>query len=332
MSELIEVNNITPIEIFTVKGGARSVVDRVKQIVEESPQDISTAEGRKEIASIAYKISRTKTAFDDMGKTLKADLQKQVDAIDAERKAIRDELDTLKDQYRKPLTDFENAEKERISTRELRLLSMQALAQYDRDGGTVAITQALERLADLFDFDWQEFAERAKATNGQIGDFLTKEHAREAEREELIAKQKQAEQERAERERQEREAELVKKAEARAKAEAEQRIEAEKAAAAKAIQEKAEAEERAKKAEEEAEARATAAAERAKEQERARAEAEAARIAKEQADREADIEHRKSINRTIFEELKKLGADEETAKAIVTAMARNQINNVKILY
>jgi len=41
-------------------------------------------------------------------------LKEQPKLVDAERKRMRDKLDALKDQVRKPLTDWENAEESRI--------------------------------------------------------------------------------------------------------------------------------------------------------------------------------------------------------------------------
>lgn len=44
--------------------------------------DVSTATGRKAIASVAAKVARSKTALDEMGKNLTADLRQKVNAVD----------------------------------------------------------------------------------------------------------------------------------------------------------------------------------------------------------------------------------------------------------
>lgn len=75
--------------------------------------DASTEKGRKEIASLAYKVSRSKTAIDDAGKTLVADIKARASKIDAARKKARDTLDALRDEVRAPLTEWE-AEQARI--------------------------------------------------------------------------------------------------------------------------------------------------------------------------------------------------------------------------
>jgi hypothetical protein len=55
-----------------------------------------TASGRKAIASVAYRVARTKTALDDAGKQLVADIKAQAATIDSERRRIREALDQLK--------------------------------------------------------------------------------------------------------------------------------------------------------------------------------------------------------------------------------------------
>lgn len=75
--------------------------------------DTTTDKGRKEIASLAYKVSRSKTAIDDAGKALVADIKARASKIDAARKKARDTLDALRDEVRAPLTEWE-AEQARI--------------------------------------------------------------------------------------------------------------------------------------------------------------------------------------------------------------------------
>ncbi|OCS62006.1 hypothetical protein BBZ50_02590 [Escherichia coli] len=47
--------------------------------------DITTAKGRKEIASLAYKVAQTKTYLDGLGKDLVAELKEIPKLIDANR-------------------------------------------------------------------------------------------------------------------------------------------------------------------------------------------------------------------------------------------------------
>lgn len=75
--------------------------------------DLSTETTRKQIASLAYKVSRTKAAIDDAGALLKSEWLKKSQEVDKARKEIREKLDMLRDRARKPLTDWEEAEDRR---------------------------------------------------------------------------------------------------------------------------------------------------------------------------------------------------------------------------
>ena len=108
---------------FFKPNGADAVLSALKEEVRKvaAMLDISTPSGREAIASLAYKVARSKTALDEKGKELVGAIKKQSGEIDAERKRVRDELDALKDEVRKPLTDWEDAEKECVAAHEQEL-------------------------------------------------------------------------------------------------------------------------------------------------------------------------------------------------------------------
>lgn len=85
----------------------------IRAEIETSKPDASTPKGRAEIIKLAAKVTRTKTAIDKAGKELNAEKRKQIDAVDAERRAIWDRLDALADEVRKPVTEWEKAEADR---------------------------------------------------------------------------------------------------------------------------------------------------------------------------------------------------------------------------
>ncbi len=108
-TDLISAREIEPFELFTT-GGTREIVDEIERLAKAHKPDLSTATKRKEIASMANKVARSKTFIDAIGKELVADIKEQAKCIDAERKRARDRLDELKEAVRKPLTDWEAAE------------------------------------------------------------------------------------------------------------------------------------------------------------------------------------------------------------------------------
>lgn len=96
--------------VFSEPKNIDPLIKKIRDEVSQHVPDLTTEKGRKEIASLAYKVSRSKTALDDAGKTLTEDIKKQAAVIDAARKKIRDQLDALRDEVRKPLTDWEAAD------------------------------------------------------------------------------------------------------------------------------------------------------------------------------------------------------------------------------
>src|SRR5262249_26606591 len=125
MHDLIPYEDLTPAQVFA-DNGADALLDKIEKDARSLVMDISTEQGRKDCASAAYKIARSKTFLDDMGKNLVAEWKAKASKVDAERKKIRDRLDTLKDEIRKPLTDFENSETARIEEHEKQIATIMA--------------------------------------------------------------------------------------------------------------------------------------------------------------------------------------------------------------
>lgn len=75
--------------------------------------DVTTSKGRAAITKLASRMVSAKTSLDAFGKTLNEDARKQIDRVDVVRRQLRDGLDKLRDQARKPLSDWEAEEKAR---------------------------------------------------------------------------------------------------------------------------------------------------------------------------------------------------------------------------
>jgi hypothetical protein len=98
-----------------------AVLAEIEATVKASAATVETRKGRDEIKSLAYKVSRSKTALDAAGKDLTEDARNRIKAVDAERKRIRDRLDALRDEVRKPLDEWEEREAQRKAVLEHRL-------------------------------------------------------------------------------------------------------------------------------------------------------------------------------------------------------------------
>ena len=83
--------------------------------------DVTTEEGRALIASTAYKIARTKTFADELGKKESDPLKAEAKRIDAERKTMCAEMDALKHETRAPLTEWEERTQKRAADFETKL-------------------------------------------------------------------------------------------------------------------------------------------------------------------------------------------------------------------
>jgi hypothetical protein len=325
-TELIVIEKINAIELFT-GDKVDPLLEEITKKAKEFVPDISTDAGRKEIASFAYKVARTKTTLDDLGKNLVARWKEDAKRVDSVRKHIRDYLDDLKDEVRKPLTEFEAAEQKRIEEEARKAMLAEAESEAYAEHSLFLRQKEIERKE-------AEFSKMEADRLAKEREEAEKEASRLAEIERKKAVEK-----------------AINEAAERAGIEAERKA-AERTKALQAAIEKAERDKReaAEKAEREKIAAIEAEKEKARleakklEDERARKEkAEAARIEGERIEAEkkaANLNHRKKINRealscleTVLKSSFDSGHDfEETAKAIVTAIAFGKITHVTIRY
>jgi colicin import membrane protein len=331
--QVIEQNAI--VQAFNGEGGIQAIVEQIKSQIGSIVPDVSTAKARKEIASLAHKVAKTKTAIDAEGKKLKEQYTVITNKIDADRKYARDSLDAERDRIRQPLTDWENAEKERVQKH---LADIEKIKDFAHP--SVIHEMTAERIADqirmldvlevcpLFE-EYEQEAKLAKfETLEALRTALVAREKYEAEQAELEAL-RIAEQQRIQREHKER---IAREATEKAQREAEQkaRLEAERVQREKLEAEQREARLKAEK--EDAELRAAQAAEN----ERKRIEAE--QFAKAEAERKAEearlanIEHKKTICNEALQGLVKLGVSEELGKQILQAIHKGEVPHVSIKF
>ena len=302
--------------------------------------DITTDKGRKEIASIAHKVARTKTSIDTVGKDAVAGIKAQVKVIDRARKTARDTLDAWRDEVRMPLTIWEEGGKAADSAIE-ELERISALAGL-RD--LVLIDEHVERIAELEPMAWRE--DRADAVREACRKASTiMQEARaatekmQAEAEDLERLREAEERRIADEERAEREREI----EARAKLEqaeaARREIEAAKERERMAEQRARMAEEQAKRdaeaaerARAEAEEQARRREQEAREQEAARLRAEAEAKAEEERRRAANEEHRRAVMNRAHAELVGAGVEHSNAVRAVQAIADGVVRSVVLVF
>lgn len=337
-----------------VENGLDSFLEKIRAGVNEVP-DLSTAKGRARIASLAAQVSRSKTAVEKPGRDYLKRLKEQPKVVEAELRRFVTECDQLRDEVRRPLTEWEDAEKARTEALQQRLVDLRALADVIDTAGNYlpsADIQAriLEAKSVVLDDSWQERAVEAgvakDSTIQQLEASLVIAQKREHEAAELDRLRKEAE----EKARLEREENIRREAAEQAKRDAEAKAQAEIDAAARRESEARAATERAERekieAQQKAEREAKAAAEKAEQEknaaiaaERRRQEeaesarlAEQKRIAEEEARRAADKEHRRSINRQAIADLIESGLTQEMAEKALIAIASGKVSAVSIKY
>lgn len=362
-TELIKTEELNPIVVFGGEG-LNPVLEQITKEAKSLVPDLTTGKGRKEIASMANKVARSKTFLDGLGKDLVAGRKAEIKKVDEERKRMRDSLDALKIEVRQPLTDWEDTENRRVDYHKSMIKHIEdcgiGFIGGDPQSFGILFSELEEKI--IVDEKFEEFeaeAHRAKEA------ALTKLRAAFDEQQKRAAEQAEIErlrQEAAEREQKEREERIAREAKEAAEREAQTRIDAERIARENAERATRDAEARAKqqaidaesarlkaktdaeaaerKAKEDAKRQAVEAEQRIKQEAEAAAQRERDRIEQQkqaelaaQQNREADQKHKAAINnKALIALIDKAGLSEEQARSTVVAIAKRQIPAISISY
>lgn len=318
--DLVVIEKKNAMAVFTNNDQLDPLIELIEKEARSLVPDVTTKKGRDAIASMAHKVARSKTYIDNAGKDLVAELKALPKQIDESRRVVRERLDALKDEVRRPLTEWE-AEQERIKAQEaMNALHAEALAMNEEfDRQLAARIESDHEMALLMNdaFDREQADKAAEAERQRIA------HEEEIKRLAAAAAAREVEQ-RIQREREEaahREAVLKAQAEQaeRDRIAAEQKAEADKQAAIEA--ERRKAQEEVDRIRREAEQR-----------EQARL-AEEKRKADEQARREADVKHRKAVGVEVVKALMaNTSLTRDQAIEVLTAVKDGRIPHTGISY
>lgn len=335
-NELIVIKQENALEVFTAPKGLDPYIEQIKAEVRAFVPDTSTKKGRDAIASIAHKVAKSKTALDNAGKALVDRLKEQPKLVDAERKRMREELDALKDEVRRPLTEWEEREESRIAGHQLSIKNLQSLADATGQESSVFLLKELLGAAEAFDtarleeFETEALRLKEHVVN-TLRDALAAREKYEADQAELAKLRAEA----AEREQKEREAQAERdRIAAEEKAKADQ-AERERVAAENA---RIAAEQEAARKQAEADAKAKAEIEAAERREREAKEAaeraEQQRIAAEQKAEQDRIEAQKRAERekqeAIEAERRRVEAEQKRAAEEAEKREANKRHAAKI--
>ncbi|NBD81033.1 hypothetical protein GV761_07105 [Citrobacter werkmanii] len=319
VTDLVVIEKSNAMAVFTNNEQLDPIIEKIEKEARSLVPDVTTKKGRDAIASMAHKVARSKTYIDNAGKDLVAELKALPKQIDESRRIVRERLDALKDEVRRPLTEWE-AEQERIKAEEAAKIKAEEDRKKFESDHEIALL-----MNDAFDRELEE--KKAEEERQRIAheEELKRQAAEQAKRE---AEEKAAAELAAAKKREEDAIAAKAQAELLAKQTQERAEQEAKDAAAKAEAEKKaaiEAEQR--KAQEEADR-----IKREAEQKEAARLAEEKRIADEKAAREADVKHRKAVGTDIVNALTantSISRDQaiEVLKALMDGLVpRTQIN------
>jgi len=287
-------------QMFTT-GGLDQFIEKIRESITEVP-DATTTEGRKRIKAVANQIAKSKKAIENRGRAYNKTLKELPKIVDAELRKFVNEVDSIKNEFRKPLTEFEDAEKQRIQDLDDRLSMFEYLARTIDENETkpLGIDQLNANLIQLqgiaIDRTWQEFqklaTDKRERYNRRLINHIEKVCAANAKEEE-VERLKRVEQEQAQLLR---EQHLV--------------AEAKKDAAITAEQEK----------------------QQAIKKERDRIYSEEIEKGKKDALRQADTENKRQVNNEALSSFLANGYSESEAKHIIKLIIKGAIKNVTINY
>lgn len=363
-NELVPIESLNPVTVFA-DNGLDDILKKIDDHFRSIVLDPTTAKGREEIRSVAFKITKTRTALFNAAKNLTEDWRTKTTAVNKERGRMEEHLLALEEEIRKPLTEFEEREKQRVRGHEL---AMARLKQFE-DTFSETVEGYRELIVESEQFfvsrTWEEFETTARGQQARNDELLKarleKQIKADADAAELARLRQKEIDDAAQAERDRIANEAAEKAKKEAAAEAAVDLiweqahrdnaefdllaakEREETQAWLAIYAEAEGENRLFDAEVQRKADVAAAEQRAADNAwlamYADAEQENAAF-DEQARRERNTRHKGKINNEALEELAKIierwdGNEESSstlAKRLVTAIAKGEIPHVSIAY
>lgn len=166
MKDIKDENQLLIPEINIVTAAYESdekLIAIIETIEKECLSEVMTVEtkaGRDRIKSQAYKISRSKTAMDEVGKGLTDEANKLIKMVNARRNIVKDRMDALRDKVRQPLTDWEAIDDKRKKDIQDRINECFGLRTLPESSVELRAIQDTTIGIEL-DETWQEFVEEA---------------------------------------------------------------------------------------------------------------------------------------------------------------------------
>lgn len=319
-------------EAFTKEKGLDGILMQIAAAAraEAAQFDGNTEAGRKGLKAVAAQVSKIAKSIAEEGKEIVRDVKARVAIVDRNRIDGDAFLKELRDEIKRPATEYENQQKELKERSEAVLAELRSFAFMVKDGqflSSAEIQQRIDRLNEIkvtaYDFMQDEIDATVMQMEGVLASNLQAAQDKERQDAELAAKE-----------------EALKKAEAAAHDEKIRREAEEKAKQAAAKREaellaEAEAAKQAAKQAEEEKAKAKAEAEEAAKQAHAKAQAAAQAVTQNKPPvsiENADEETQRRVNNAVVSSLIDAGCTKPVAVKILERIINNEIPHVSIDY
>lgn len=335
-----EFYNKSPLEMFTRERLTHMIAQMEKWNLSQEV-DATTQAGRAAIISRAHLFTRSKTFVDGIGKDTVSDWTQKTKEVNAERKFFRDEMDRIKTETRRLVTEFEAAEKQRVEfvTRNFQFIrDWHHSLRFDMTSPQLKTEKEMLQKIEINKEHFGDLIEEStKIKEHQLG-IVTARIGKALHEEQQAAELAKLKTEAAERAKKDEEDRLRKEGEEKAKRDQEESAKQAQLAAARAKEEADQAARVAKinqeKAEEDvklAEARHQEELKQVKAQQAAEAEQRIRNAQAEEDKRKADEQHKAAIYRDIMLSLEQhAGLYQQYAGQVYEAMAQGKIKHVSI--
>lgn len=172
LTDLAIIPQETALAVLTDAEQFDAFYQKVRAEVSSHVPDLTTDRGRKAIATLAFKVTKTKTAIDEARKLLTEEWRTNVKKADEAGKAIRDKLDELRDEVRRPLTEWEAAEERRITLVNTALDAIRAASQIVPEETSEDVAGRLAGLAKM-DLPEREFRDHLPIARSLLSQAIT---------------------------------------------------------------------------------------------------------------------------------------------------------------
>jgi ribosome recycling factor len=195
MTELPQLEKLDAAEVFT-NNGLEPLLKEVEDKARALEQDMTSEDGRELIRSTAFKIAKFKNGLDNLGKELVADWKKKSAVVDAERRKAWTKLESLQHEVRQPLTEWEDAERNRVDGLKARIQQIAALSVFVTIPTSAKVRELMLNASTLYQHHWQEFQDLAdinyEKVKGELDIKLAETLKHEAAQAELEKLRKEA--------------------------------------------------------------------------------------------------------------------------------------------